>query len=269
MYLDIDDTGFEFKIRNYNPNHNESNWDDLWCNITVIIKNKYFRYVKSCDELLLSCEIDKIKKNLKALLDDKIKQEEEINFIEPDLSMILHPKRNCKENPKLVYIREGYEIIDIRMEFILNLTDNERAYTGQKYIIPFNREEIQQLYEYLLSSDIEENLDDMEWDDEEYFDNFDYIIERVDVPLDEAEELFYPAIMERGEVYFEEGRVNNLQKIKDTYLAQVEGNDLNEYGVVIRVDDNSNILDMRCTCPCDFDCKHQYATILEIRKKKK
>ena len=70
--------------------------------------------------------------------------------------------------------------------------------------------------------------------------------------------------MERGRIYFDEGRVSDLERTEDGYTAFVDGTE--EYGVEILLDGDS-IEDMLCDCPHAEDgnyCKHMAAVLFAI-----
>ena len=70
--------------------------------------------------------------------------------------------------------------------------------------------------------------------------------------------LFAPQIIFRGRNYFENDKVKELYKDKDSesYMAKVEGSDFGKcYDVRIILDDNE--AKMSCTCPCIENCKHE------------
>jgi len=143
--MNIDGTYFEFGIKNYT----NSQSDDInWANIKIQVYNSYFNYYRN-SELLACSEIERILEKLELLLDDKLEKKTKLNFYEPDLEIELHPKLNLKETGEYAYIKEGHEIQDIYMELSINLTDRDGAYTGQKYVMIFNREEIEKLVIYL------------------------------------------------------------------------------------------------------------------------
>lgn len=77
--------------------------------------------------------------------------------------------------------------------------------------------------------------------------------------------LFAPQIIFRGRNYFENDKVKELYKDKDSesYMAKVEGSDFGKcYDVRIILDDNE--AKISCTCPCIENCKHEYATLMAI-----
>ncbi len=79
------------------------------------------------------------------------------------------------------------------------------------------------------------------------------------------DKMFKPQIILSGTKYYEDDRVEFLEKIDDHYLAIVEGSI--PYLVNIR-DDNDGYVFMWCSCKTNGYCKHIYATILAIRDKK-
>ncbi|MBS3140672.1 SWIM zinc finger family protein [Candidatus Woesearchaeota archaeon] len=82
-----------------------------------------------------------------------------------------------------------------------------------------------------------------------------------DIKVEDIEELFDNEIFERGEEYFEEELVKDIELIDDkTLIGTVIGND--RYKVTISVDSDGEIV-CDCTCPCDFNCKHAVALLLK------
>ena len=75
---------------------------------------------------------------------------------------------------------------------------------------------------------------------------------------------FRPHILERGRIYFDEGRVSDLERTEDGYTAFVDGTE--EYGVEILLDGDS-IEDMLCDCPHAEEgnyCKHMAAVLFAV-----
>ena len=76
-------------------------------------------------------------------------------------------------------------------------------------------------------------------------------------------EHFTPLILGRGKKYFEEGRVSRIQRVDNTYIADVEGT--YEYEVEITIEDGG-ITEMLCNCPyAETDnCKHMSAVLCAL-----
>ena len=77
---------------------------------------------------------------------------------------------------------------------------------------------------------------------------------------------FEDFIADRGEEYYNNGRVKSVYKSDNTYYAKVYGSDYNEYNVRIDVYDEYSA-EYECSCPYKDNCKHEYAVILSIANK--
>lgn len=132
MYLKIDNyTDFEINI---NRTHKkDKNPDDRWCEVSLRTENDYFKYRTVNNELLLESDIEYLIKQLYKLLNGQIKEDEYIDFIEPDLEFILHPAKLSYEE----------ETIDIR----INLFQNG-VLSADFYNLCLDREELEQLLIY-------------------------------------------------------------------------------------------------------------------------
>lgn len=142
LHMNIDDTIFELGIFDYVPGEDN---DDNWVKMIVKIKNKNFNYLEN-SELMTSAEVERLLNGLQKLLNDELKEKEEIGFYEPDLEFDLYPKGDTENYD---YIEDGYRMQDIYVEFTVNLTDKEGIYTGQKYVMIFDREEIEKIVTYI------------------------------------------------------------------------------------------------------------------------
>ena len=84
------------------------------------------------------------------------------------------------------------------------------------------------------------------------------------VQMESWKNWFQPHILERGQTYFDEGRVSDLERTENSYTATVEGTE--EYEVEILLDGDS-IEDMICDCPYAEDrnaCKHMAAVLFAV-----
>jgi len=84
-----------------------------------------------------------------------------------------------------------------------------------------------------------------------------------DLYHDNLNKIFSKKIIERGEIYYKEGKVKFLEKIEDKYYAVVSGTE--KYLTVIKYNEQLKEMLLYCTCPCKFYCKHIYALIKSIR----
>ena len=123
--------------------------DSCWCLIDILIKNRWFDYWKSEDEIIDYGELISLRDALQALLNDEIDKDTIIEFIEPDLEFHLHPKYDRRESS--VYVKEGYEIQDISADLVINLFDSD-GYNGESYKYPLDRREIEILKTHIDNS---------------------------------------------------------------------------------------------------------------------
>lgn len=72
-------------------------------------------------------------------------------------------------------------------------------------------------------------------------------------------------IKNRGRNYYKDGHVECF-KSNGVYFANVMGSYEEKYKVFIQIIEDGNVA-FSCTCPCDFNCKHEYATLLSIINK--
>ena len=82
-------------------------------------------------------------------------------------------------------------------------------------------------------------------------------------------ELFAPHILQRGYDYYLEGRVWEVEQLKDRTLAIVSGTE--EYQVTLWFDaETTYVKDMKCDCPYAADgahCKHEAAVLYKLSEK--
>lgn len=101
--------------------------------------------------------------------------------------------------------------------------------------------------------------------------NFDHLNEKKskEIMYDEQElpetleDDFSYQIIERGEDYYDESKVREVYKNRNKYIANVLGSGTQSYNVEITVYDEETA-EYQCTCPCTFNCKHEYAVLIAI-----
>ena len=120
-----------------------------WCLVDLYIKNRFFFFNRTSDEMLTLGEVDCLKNALDDLLNDRISQQSNISFIEPDLEFVLSPKFDVRESENHIWVREGMEIVDIGADIVIHLSDMKNGYNGQTFSLPLDRMEISKLKLYL------------------------------------------------------------------------------------------------------------------------
>ena len=95
----------------------------------------------------------------------------------------------------------------------------------------------------------------------EYKNEFDFDL----YDEEDLDKLFSYQIIQRGKKYYEEDKIKFLEKVEDRFYAIVEGTE--KYLVIIKYNEEERKMQVYCSCPCEFKCKHMYAVILAIRNK--
>lgn len=148
LELDIDGIFVKLQIKNYKQT-NEENWDSEWCKCDFSFSSGgVFNYHKENDEVLLSSEIDNLIEQFTKLLDNKILDKTEIVCIEPDFVFNLYPQKDLREDYKYTYIKPGYEIKDIYLEWRFYFWNE--GLTNNYLTVTLDRDEILKFRDYLL-----------------------------------------------------------------------------------------------------------------------
>ncbi len=124
MWLKLNIEGFivYFQIKGYKPS--ESGYsDDLWCDIKLTVEYGNDFKIHRSGELLYSDEIEHLLMKFQDLLADRIKDAEEIDFMEPDFVFVLDSQLNLSNERNEINNREVF--VDFRIHFWNgNLTEN-------------------------------------------------------------------------------------------------------------------------------------------------
>ncbi len=88
----------------------------------------------------------------------------------------------------------------------------------------------------------------------------------IDLFSDDLENIFEPQIRFRGKDYFENNMIYSCIQKENKYTAYVQGTEFGkEYQVEIKLD-GTMVKNINCNCPYQNNCKHEYATILWLRR---
>lgn len=148
LKLNLDGIIVSLRIQQYRKT-DRSNWDDVWCKVDFsFCSEPWLNYHKEYEEILLAREVDSLSDALEKLLNNQLNEPTEFPCIEPDFVFNLNPKEDVRNNPRLVYVRPGYEIVDIDMEWQVNFWD-DGCLTANYLTVVLGREEIEYLLTYL------------------------------------------------------------------------------------------------------------------------
>ena len=143
LKLDLSGTIFHFFF-------SDKGYDDggyYWTDARISVENHYFKY-NTGPSFLTFAEIKDIYESLSALLEDRVSERRNLEFIEPDLQLLLIPKEDLRDSLKYTYIREGFEIEDISAEFSFYLFLGG-GYTDERYTLPLYRGDIEKLVNFM------------------------------------------------------------------------------------------------------------------------
>jgi len=149
LNIQMNSTSIEFAVARLGSGLEEKDEDYCWCKVSLTVKSHLFNYKKTDEEIITFYELKELYKSLDNLLNDRLQEPEFVDFTEPDLELYLFPQLYVRENDNVIYVKEGYEFVDIEAELIINLQDIDMIYRGEKYIYPLDRKEIVSLKDYL------------------------------------------------------------------------------------------------------------------------
>lgn len=238
MYLELSLMNYEgyylyFTINYLKKSHS---YKLSWFDLDVIDENNIEKYVNY--QYLDESTIDKINEDFSKFIVSS-ESSREINLME---GLVLL-KANIKTK------------VDKKIDVAFNkYLPKNLAHLSSLFILIFNYlPRILENILFELLADLTGSINKYEYKKEFAFDLFN----------DDIDKIFAYQIIERGKKYYDEHKVIFLEKIEDRYFAIVEGNE--KYVVVIKYDEENKIMQVYCSCPCEFYCKHIYAVILSIR----
>ena len=146
LRIDLDGILLQLNIKDYEPSQQE-NWDQ-WCHVDFSFSSEgWLDYHKENDEVLMSFEVESLAAILKRLLNDEIAEIKEMSCIEPDFNFVFYPKKDLREDPRYTYVREGFEIVDIRMDWKISFW--HEGLTANYLSVTLDRNDMQILLAYL------------------------------------------------------------------------------------------------------------------------
>ena len=147
LILDAEGINISFEIKGYKKEKNSDN--PIWCKCSSsFISDSWLNYSIKNSEVLACDEVEYLFENLQKLLDGQLKEDLEIEFIEPDFSFELITEKDLREDDRYDYIAKGYEIVDIKVFWCVHFWD-DGALTDNYLKICLDREEIVKLRDYL------------------------------------------------------------------------------------------------------------------------
>ncbi len=157
LHLDLDGVALHFRITGYRKSTSE-NWHSQWCTVYLTLQGGNWLNYQISSDILLACEVEELCSRISDLLEDKIQAVEEMEFVEPDLTFVLNPKKDLREDPKYSYVAPGHEIVDIDADLRVHFWDG--GLTANYLSLCFDRNDLQCLRTYLQCITHERSNDD-------------------------------------------------------------------------------------------------------------
>ena len=156
LCLDLEGIKLVLGIKNYR--YSNSMADDMWVDVHISVYNEFINY-ETHGELLECWEVIDLKDKIKALLDDKQLENNELSFIEPDIEFHFQPSfvQKVGENG-CVYVAPGHEFVKCYAELIVNLF-LKGALSGHSINLFLDSSVLEKLHNYLrlVTKEIDEN----------------------------------------------------------------------------------------------------------------
>lgn len=149
LRLDLCDVDLQFKINGWREPKTGEDGCDKWCNVELSLKSKYIDY-KPSGELIMSSEVVWIKDVLKKLIDNELEEDYTITLAEPDIQFEFRIAKRFFSTPGIVYYAKGYEDVDINGDWIIHFWCNDGALGGNSLSMTLDRNDITNLYNYIM-----------------------------------------------------------------------------------------------------------------------
>ncbi|MBQ9674095.1 MAG: hypothetical protein IJV39_05670 [Ruminococcus sp.] len=91
--------------------------------------------------------MDQLRDSIDRLLNNSLSEQEELTFIEPDLSFVLNPQKDLRDSGKYSYIAPGHEIVDIDADLHVHFWNG--GLTANYISLCFDRSDLEKLLVYL------------------------------------------------------------------------------------------------------------------------
>lgn len=120
---------------------------DFWTDAAIEVENRCFKY-KTTGECFEFSELKCIRDKLSKLVEGRLYAVETLDFIEPDIQIILKPKYDSINDKKDAFTEEDCRNEYISAEFLF-FPFLDGMLTEQYYVLPFDENEIKIFLKYL------------------------------------------------------------------------------------------------------------------------
>ncbi|PKM40288.1 MAG: hypothetical protein CVV04_03545 [Firmicutes bacterium HGW-Firmicutes-9] len=146
LKLDIDGIELNLRISGYKP---IADWKSeySWCQVDLQLKSSWLDY-KINGELLDMGEVVLLQNRMSDLLSDKTTDITAFEGLEPDIQFQFFPRRDIRNDPKVLYVAPGHQFFDISADMIITFWNE--GLTNNRLILNLGCDEIEYFRDYLL-----------------------------------------------------------------------------------------------------------------------
>ncbi len=147
LKLDLNGMRVDLQINGYQSSNSED-WYDNWCNVDFFFKFPgCIEYSGMDEEILLSCEVEELESAIDDFINDRIKDREMLEMIEPDFQFGFIPGYDKVKAGESTYTAPGHGITDPIMEWKVKLWDG--GLTDNYFSATLYKEDMRVLRDYL------------------------------------------------------------------------------------------------------------------------
>lgn len=147
--LDVDGIDFHFRVSRYRKSTKE-NWYDEWCSVELALQADNFIdcHMGPCENMLAK-EVEELRDEIDALLNDKLDEPYKIQCIEPRFEFHLFPKKDKRKSNVIDCEKFDYIFDNVFMEFIVTFWGANGGISDNRLLLAFERELLEKLLCYL------------------------------------------------------------------------------------------------------------------------
>jgi len=147
LRMDLNGIVVRLRITGYKP-CGHCDFAGEWCKVDYsFTAEPWLNYHREAVEVFSSSDIQCLADLIDKLLNDKLTEETCFDCDEPDFEFTLSPKFDARNNPNVLYVAPGHEILDIGMKWDVFFWNH--GLTANHLSVYLNRVEIENLKNYL------------------------------------------------------------------------------------------------------------------------
>ena len=146
FHLELDGISFHFRISSYKKSIQDTEYEQ-WCNVDLTLQSGSWLNYQTSPISLLSCDIEELRDKLSDLLSNKLLSQEKLEFVEPDITFLLHPQKDLTLDPSFIYVAPEHKIEDINTDIHIHLWNG--VLTENYISLRLGRKDMEALQSYL------------------------------------------------------------------------------------------------------------------------